>query len=219
MASKAPATTAAAKKAAPVASPAVAKRDNKANNYIAVVAVIAVVVVVACGLVVRALLGTIILNGKLIGYTSQANTDLHTKLKNIPILINNYNALGSNQQLLSDAVPTSADFPALVSISQAMSADAGVVLSSVSPDTTTGTTSTAPATGTVPVTPYSFDVQISGTYAQVVQFFKDVQLSARPMKVVSTQISGDSSSLQVSATIQTYYQAAANTADQTETLK
>jgi Tfp pilus assembly protein PilO len=227
MASKAAAAAAIAKNTPPP-SPAVVKRDSKANNYIAIVAVASVLVVIICGFIVKALLGTIILDGKLIVHTNQAKNDLNTKLANIPVLINNYNSLGKNQQLLSHAIPTSPDFPALVSISEAMSADAGVSLTSVTPDVANSASSAAasPTLGTtptsggpVPVSPYEFDVDVTGNYSQIVQFFTNVQQSARPMKVVNTDISGDSTNLEVSATIQTYYQAPANTADQTETLK
>jgi Tfp pilus assembly protein PilO len=221
------ASKAAAAKAPNAAPPsqAVVKRDIKANNYIAIVAVVTVLIVLLCGFFAKALVGSIILNGRLILYANQAKNDLDTKLKNIPILIGNYNSLGNKQQLIADALPSDADFPALVSSTQAMSSDAGVTLKSVSPDASgnSGAASTATGSSTAassgqPV-PYQFDVEIIGTYSQVVQFFHDVELSVRPMKVVSTQLSGDGTALQVSVAIQTYYQGAANTADQTETLK
>jgi Tfp pilus assembly protein PilO len=222
-----------ASKAAAVKTPAAAppsqaavKRDTKANNYVAIVAVITVLIVLLCGFFAKALIGSIIINGKLILDTNQAKNDLDTKLKNIPILIDNYNSLGSKQQLIADALPSTADFPGLVSIAQAMSSDSGVTLKSISPDAS-GAAAAAPATASPTAaapsssqpTPYQFDVEIVGTYSQVVQYFQDVELSARPMKVISTQLSGDGTALQVSSVLQTYYEGSANTADQTETLK
>ncbi|HUC86895.1 MAG TPA: hypothetical protein VMR75_01015 [Candidatus Saccharimonadales bacterium] len=229
-----------ASKAAPAKKPAattppsqaVVKRDSKANNYIAVIAVVTVLVVLVCGLAAKSLLGSIILDGKLIVHTNQAKTDLDTKLRNIPILISNYNALGSKQQLIADALPNDPDFPALISIAQAMSADSGLTLKSISPDNSASNTAVNPgavgaavtpgattSVSSTKPTPYLFDVEVAGTYPQVVHFFDDVQLSARPMKVVNTDFNGDGSALQVSIILQTYYQGAANTNDKTETLK
>jgi hypothetical protein len=225
----------------PVAPPsrAVLKRDNKAKNYILIVVIVTFLVVIGSGLFAKALLGSIILDSKLIIYTNKANGDLTQKLQDIPQLISNYNSLGTNQSLIAAALPTNPDFPALVSVSAAMATDSGATLKSVAPDaselettttsstpsstgtsaTATGSTTSTAATGASTPQTYDFDVVIVGTYSQVVQYFQDIEKSARPMKVASTTLTGDGGSLQVSAVIETYYQAAANTSDTTGTVK
>ncbi len=208
--------------AAAKSSKVVAQRESKANTYIAIVAVITVLVVVVCGFIAKSLIGSIITDSQLIIKQNTANNDLSTKLQNIPQLINNYNSLSNKQQLIADALPSNPDFPQLVSIAQAMSLDSGVTLKSVAPTANSGTGSTTatPTPGSsVGAQPYQFNVQVEGTYGQVVQFFKDIELSARPIKVLSTQLTGDGTALQADISLQTYYEGPATINDQTEPLQ
>lgn len=207
MASKKPATP------EPPKSVAVVKREASANNYIAAVLGISLVIVLVCGFVAKGLIGSVIQNSKLILKQNQAKADLDKKLQDIPTLLSNYDALGSRKDLIIHALPTTADFPQIVSIAQSMSANAGVQLRSVSP-----IVSDAPASGNG-ATPYQFSVELGGAYPQVVQFFRNVELSVRPMKVVSTDFSGAEGTLRVSAVLSTYYQDKAKVDDGTEVLK
>ena len=224
-----------ASKAATVAVPTIvktktaAKKELSTNNYVAAVIAVTLLVVIICGFIGKGMVQSLILNTKLISGNVTAKSDLNTKLTNIPTLLTNYQNLGNSKQLIADGLPNNADFPQIVSIMQGISTASGVTLSSVSPadDTsddsgTTGAaapagTSTAPAPGGA--TPYSFSVAVSGPYAQIVQFFESLELSDRPMHVTSTQIAGSDGTLEVTASIQTYYQSEASVGDSTETVK
>lgn len=214
MASKA--TAAPAIVAAP-RSKAVEKREVSANNYIAVLIVVTVLVVLISAYFAKGLIASDIRNGKVIGYQSTANNQLEAKLKAAPVLIENYRQLGAKRDTLAHALPTDPDFPELVIIAQNMAANAGVALASVSPVDAIATTGAPSTTGAA--VPYQFNVEVGGTYPQIVQFFRNVELSVRPIRVVSSDFSGSDGALRASVTLGTYYKAKASLADKTETVQ
>jgi Tfp pilus assembly protein PilO len=229
-----------AKAAAPKVNPAVkaqkavAKHEISTNNYIAIVAVVTLLVVLVCGFVGKFLISSIILNTKVVAGETTATFALDTKLKNIPVLIDNYHNLGDKQKLIKDGLPNTADFPQIISIAQNMASQAGVQLKSVSPESAAGTTSSstgataATSTGSTSsgststpsgAQPYTYSVTVVGSYSRIVDFFRNVELSVRPMKVVQTEFNGDSGNVSVDAKIQTYYQDKAKIDDSTEVVK
>lgn len=206
----------ATKKPAPAApkTPAVIRREASANNYIAMVGAAALAVVLICGFIGKGLAVAAVNNSKLILRQNQARADLDKKLQDIPVLIDNYNALGSKKDLIIHALPVTPGFPEIVSAAQSMGANAGVQLKSVSP-----LASDTPAVSGSEAAEYKFSVEIGGSYPQVVQFFRNVELSARPMRVISTDLAGADGSLRVTAVISTYYQDKARVEDETGVIK
>ncbi|HSX41018.1 MAG TPA: hypothetical protein VLF21_00030 [Candidatus Saccharimonadales bacterium] len=198
---------------------AVIKREASANNYIALVSAMALVIVLVSGFIAKGLVNSIILNSQLILKQNQAKADLDKKLQDIPTLISNYKSLGDKQKLIIHALPTTPDFPQLVSITQAMSSNAGTQLKSVSPSVATAeAASGAPASSSGP-SPFLYSAEINGSYSQIVQFFKNIELSARPMRVVSSDFSSADGVLKVTVVLSSYYQDKAKIDDETGTIK
>jgi hypothetical protein len=206
------------------------KKELSTNNYIAAIMAGTLIIVIVCGLVGKGMVHSLVINTKVIAGQAQAKGNLDTKLNNIPILLNNYQNLGSAKQLIADGLPTSPDFPQIISILQGISAASGVTLSGASPaasdsvsDSATTATPAAAATTTSPTsgtpTPYLFGCTVAGPYAQIVSFFQNLNLSDRPMRVTSAQFAGSTGNVSVNLTIQTYYQAEASVNDTTVPVK
>ena len=108
---------------------------------------------------------------------------------------------------------------------QAITAASGAQLKSVAPTSASGAaaaTTVAPAAGSAApngAQPYQFTVTINGQYQQIVGFFRNLELSVRPYTVQDLQMTGDSSNLTVTLTLQTYYQPPADINDKQEVVK
>lgn len=219
--------TSASAGAKPVPSKVTTKKELSTNNYVAAVLAITLLIVIICGLVGKSMVNSLIINTKLITGKAQAKQDLDTKLSNIPTLLSNYQNLGNSKQLIADGMPTDPDFPQIISILQSISAASGVTLKDATPAVNTSIPGATAATGTdsapVPVagtpTPYTFTSTVTGPYNQIVSFFKNLELSDRPMHVTSAQFTSDTGMVSVELTIQTYYEAKADIGDKTESVK
>jgi hypothetical protein len=207
----------------PVSTTKVAKPPMAANTYIALVASIAALIVIVCLFVGYRLGGRIILDIKVITDEAQAKSALTTKLSDANTLVSNYNNLGSSQQqLINDALPTSADFTQLVALMDNLSNTSGVQIESMSPTAGNGGTSETPSVSSpagATLTPYVFSVEVEGPYNQIVSYFQNLELSARPMRVLDATFQGTSGDLKASLDIQTYYQSTATISDQQVTVK
>jgi hypothetical protein len=159
----------------------------------------------------------------------QAVSDLNKKVENAPKLIEAYNQLGSRKTLIEHALPNTSDFPQIVTIMEGMGATSGVNVKAVAPALATaeaapapasnasGTTSgatPAPSTPAVTVSDYHFSVTVEGDYGKILNLLKNIEISARPMKVTSVSFTGNSGSVGASIQLTTYYQSAANINDQ-----
>ncbi len=210
----------------PVPSAKAAKQPLAASTYIAVVACITALIVIVCLFVGYRLLGRIFLDIKVISKEAQAKSALSTKLNDAGTLVTNYNNLGSNkQQLIADALPTDTDFNQLVALMGSLASSSGIQLKSITPATAAGSTAAATTSGAAAAptntaaTPFSYDVTVEGQYSQLVAYFHNLELSARPMRVVTATFTGSSSDIISNLQIQTYYQAKATVNDQQVTVK
>jgi hypothetical protein len=205
-----------------------------------VLLLITLLVVGGAGLVGKTLFTGIVRDTKVLDAKSKANKQLDKNLEAAPKLVENYNALSDRRDLIANALPNTSDFPGLIALLENMSGQIGVTLKSVSPSlsataaapapagaagatTTTGTAATAStATGTIEppaAQPYSVSVAFDGNYTSLQQLLKSIELSARPMRVTSVQMSGSGSSLSAEVEITTYYQDKATLPFKTETVK
>jgi hypothetical protein len=224
-------TTAPAAAAPPAKTPALRplpaakaiKKPVAANTYIAIVAGITALIVIVCLFVGYRLGGRIILDVKVIAKEAEAKSALTTKLSDANTLVSNYNNLGnSQQQLIADALPNSPQFTQLVALMNSLANASGVQIKSMSPTAGNGGVAQAPTTSASPSTtpmPYVFSVEVEGPYGQVVNYFQNLELSARPMRVLTSSFQGTSSDLKATVDIQTYYQSTANISDQQVTVK
>ena len=216
------------------------KIEISTNNYIAAIAVGTTLVVIICAIIGKSLVSSLILNTKLISKKIQANNALETKVENAPKLIEAYNDLGSNKQLIEDSLPNTEDLPQLASITENMAAISGVKLKSLSPALAassggtasisggdnglasgTGATSGTPGAAAGPASPKAveFSVNVTGPYRQIVEFLRNIELSSRPMQVKSSTFRGIENTVTADITITTYYQDKADISDKKEVVK
>jgi len=115
---------------------------------------------------------------------------------------------GSNARIVLDALPSSYDFPALVTSLEKIIANRGLTINSI-----TGVDDeVAQQTNQSSLTPQPiaipFQVQVNGSYAAVQALINDFQNSIRPFVVQKETISGSESNITLNLTAQTYYQPA-----------
>ncbi len=217
------------------------------NNFVIVFVLVSLLVVGITGLVGRLLITSILRDSNVVKAKSAAVNQLSTDVSNAPKLVDAYLVLGKQGTVLSDALPVTPDLPSLIVALESMGNSAGVTVKSVTPtvnpdsvasgttSTSTSATSTSPATTSVsagtpvsgtpgadmPPTPqtYQFAMDFTGTYTSLQKLLGEVELSARPMRVVGIQITGGGPSLSGVVNIETYYQAAAQWPFGTETIK
>jgi Tfp pilus assembly protein PilO len=197
----------------------------KGNNLYIVLVLVSLLIVGATAIIAKSLIGTISINTKVVTAKDTANKQLGADLQAAPQLVDSYEALGSQQQTLNDALPNDVDFPDLLVTLDNISNNSGVTLKAVSPDqsgTATTTLPSAPSTGSVnapqPQT-YGFSISVEGSFASLGRLLNAIETSARPMRVVGVQISGTGSDVTCSFDIDTYYQGAGQLPFSTESIK
>ncbi len=196
------------------------------TNLMIVLILISLLVVGVTGLVAKTMVVTIIRDTKVIAAKTTANNTLKTDLEAAPQLVTSFESLGNVGATISSALPNTSDFPSLLVTMERLSLDAGVRLKSVDPAaSTTGTiagpSATASISGVTPPSPQTFPVTITfdGTYATLGKLLGNLELSARPMRVVGLQLSGNGSALTGSINVETYYQDKATLPFGKETIK
>lgn len=216
----------------PVRTTALAKKKELSlTNYIALMAVIAILAIVIGGYVGYNMVKENIRNGKALVGKLQAQSDVEQKLENANTLVEKYGQLSQSQkQLLEAALPSKPDFTQLISLMEAANSSAGtrmksitsnsgVVATVVAPATDAATTGTAAADSTAnKAQPVSATASLDGSYSQMTQLFRNLELSARPIKVTAFELKGNSGALKGDLTLETYYQGEADYSDKEETV-
>lgn len=159
-----------------------------------------VVVVVIAIFALRGLYGKLTLNNELLSKKRAAQTQLTDNLEALDSLKDQYASLGTKKKLILDALPTSPDFPAIVSMMENLSKNAAVALQSVTPSESESAEET---TGPIE---YEFSATVSGGYESFKSFLKNVELSLRPLAITTMKINGTADLLTVEMTLVTYYQ-------------
>ena len=199
------------------------KKEASTNNYVAIAIVVTIVVVIVCGIIAKSEISSLIKNTKVISGDMKAKRDLDTKLENIPQLIDHYNNLGTKKDMIAHGLPNKADLPQIVSMMQGISASSSVQLRSISPTTigapVAGTPVSGAASSAVGAKTYDYTVDITGSYTGIVSFFRNIEKSVRPIKVVNATFSGDSGTLAASVQLETYFQDKADISDKTQEVK
>lgn len=114
---------------------------------------------------------------------------------------------GDNGRLVLDALPTSYDFPALLtSVSKMLTLD-GITSPSIGGTDQSSNSSSQPSGNPQPQT-IELTVSGTGTYKGAENFINDLQRSIRPFDVSHLTLSGNESSLTLAVDVTTYYQPA-----------
>ncbi len=114
---------------------------------------------------------------------------------------------GDNARVVLDALPSSYDFPALISsLTTILKND------NISSPTITGTDQSATANNTPSANPQPVVIQLSmsgtGSVKQVKKLMDDLDRSIRPFDVTQVQLRGSNASMNFTLSLKTYYQPA-----------
>jgi Tfp pilus assembly protein PilO len=177
------------------------------NNLIIIMLLVTLLVLGISGFAANLLVKSIGTDSKVVGAKAKAESQLKEDLKVAPNLVSAYDALGPEGAILDDALPTTADFPALIVLLENITTDAGMKLKTIAP-TTAGTVAPAPdAPGSTPaVQTYSFIVNVDGRFDSIMTLMDHLEKSARPMRVTGLHLSGSGNALSGEIDLDTYFQ-------------
>lgn len=147
---------------------------------------------------------------KTIGLLEQKKRDLAELLPNYDAIIAPTANGRSQKDAILSAQPDNDGYKELIAMIEKMGQQSGVLIPSVSRSgAATATTTTTQASAALP---YQISVTIDGTFAQVQDFIKKTENSARVMDFVTLNIAGSTKSglVTASATFTVYYQLPAN---------
>ncbi len=177
------------------------------------------VMVIVLVVVGRSFITRISHNSKVIGKKQTAEKTLTDNLKAIPQLTEEYKGLKNMPKAIDNALPVVPDFPGLVATMEVLAGSSDVLLSSVTPQIQTAAATTTPAATTSDPTVFPYSVSVAGNYTQLLQFMTNLELSARPIKIDSMQLSGTTDSMSGAFSLTTYYYDPKPLADKTEEVK
>lgn len=204
---------------------------DKAQSTIVLVIALATVVTVFCLVSSKALLSQAAYQRKVLSETNQTKDKLEANIKAADSLVDNYNNVfignapsnviggrntddagakppdGTNSRIVLDALPTSYDFPALVTSVASILSNANMSSPNIAGTDQSTEVSSAPLADPQPV-PINISVSGSSSYASVQQLVKDFERSIRPFDVMSITLSGGESQMQVNMNMNTYFQPA-----------
>ncbi|MEX1995192.1 MAG: hypothetical protein WD887_00230 [Candidatus Saccharimonadales bacterium] len=204
---------------------------SKANSTIMTVVAIATIVTVFCLVSSKALLSQATYQNRLISAKNATVKQLETNKGAADQLVNHYktvfddsgpvNLIGGkndksalaappdvdNTKLVLNALPTTYDFPALISsLSKIMNSN------NMGSPTISGTDESVSANNQPSATPQPVVIKISmsgqNSYGGVQRLIRDLERSIRPFDVTSLQLNGSQSFMNVGLNLNTYYQPA-----------
>ena len=113
---------------------------------------------------------------------------------------------GNNATIILDALPSSYDFPALVTSINSLLASENLSVTSIGGTDNIANIDESPTTDPQPIQiPFSFTVS-NANYSTIQDLFKKMELSIRPLSIDSINITGSDTSLTVSVNAHTYFQ-------------
>lgn len=204
------------------------KLDNEQKRTLAILAV-ATAITIFCLTGTKVLLSNGAYKRKVISARHQAIDQLKGNLKQSQALIDQYqvfeggsnpsniiggknttdqNAVppnGNNSRIVLDALPSSYDFPALITSMAKILSDNGLSTANISGNDQSDsyTTESNPVSQPVPI---PLTISGAGNYATVQALIRDLERSIRPFDVSALQLQGTAANFSVVATMNTYYQ-------------
>lgn len=114
---------------------------------------------------------------------------------------------GSNDCIVLDALPTTYDFPALISsLTQILNND-GITNPGISGTDQSSTANNTPSSSPAPI-PIQLTISGNGAIGQVKSLISDLERSIRPFNVTNLQLRGSDANMSISMNVTTYYQPA-----------
>jgi Tfp pilus assembly protein PilO len=188
-----------------------------------VLLLISLLVLGVAGFAAKTLITNIIRDTKAVSAQSKANGQLDQDLQAAPQLVQAYQSLGANKNLIAAALPSGTDLPGFIALMENLSGSVGVNLKSVAPSlTAVAASGTATASASRDVStpqPYNLTITLEGNYNALQGLLKAIEQSARPIRITAIQITGSANDLSIQLDATTYYQGQASLPFKKEVIK
>lgn len=216
------------------------KRINvdKTNARIVVITAVAAFLVMFFLVASWSLFGQLTYQNRVISAKKKAVAQLRTNVGSKDSLVTSYKAFvetpqnliggtsagtgpqdGSNAKLVLDALPSKYDFPALTtSVEKLLTENKGKIQTITGVDDEVAQGASVSEGSPKPVE-MPFEVTVEGNYANLQQVINAMQLSIRPIKITSLNISGDQQDLTLRVIAKSYYQPEKTLTIKQETVK
>lgn len=203
---------------------------TKDQSQLLVIVVVATLTSVFCLVSAKALVSKSIYQAKVISARHKSADQINANIKNANTLVNQYKNVfigdsseniiggkndinnpyaippnGDNGRIVIDALPTSYDFPALLTSLQKMMNNDSLGGQSIGGSDQLISSNSQPSGSPQPV-PIELTLSGNGSYANTLKFIKDLERSIRPFDITKLSISGTESSLVADMNVTTYYQ-------------
>jgi hypothetical protein len=198
---------------------------TKANSIIVFSAAAAAFVVVFSLVAGKALISQGTYQNKIISKKEKALSQLKSDLSARNSLVNSYRAFvdtpqnvlggapggkgdkdGDNARIVLDALPSKYDFPALATSVEKLVLSQGLQINGITGTDQEITESVNQQSSSPKSIAMPFDVQVVGSYNSIQNLVNVFERSIRPFQMKSIDLTGDQSSMSMSAKLQTYYQ-------------
>ena len=199
----------------------------KTNSSIVIVTAVAAFAIIFLLVASKTLFGQAVYQDRVAGEKKIALTQLKTDMTASKALVTSYNTFngatqniiggsstgsgandGPNSRIVLDALPSSYDFPALVTSLEKIIASRGLSIQTIQgTDDEVAQLANQSSTTPAPI-PMPFQVTINGNYAAIQALINDFQNSIRPFQIQKETLSGSESNMTLTLTAITYYQPA-----------
>ncbi|MCA9327143.1 type 4a pilus biogenesis protein PilO [Candidatus Saccharibacteria bacterium] len=115
---------------------------------------------------------------------------------------------GDNAKIVLDALPSSYDFPALVTSLESLVASQGVSIKSISGIDEEASQAANDASSAPQPVAMPFTLSVSGNYESIQKAISALERSIRPIQLKSVEVAGNQADLTLTIDAQTYYQPA-----------
>ena len=193
------------------------KAEISFNNYLIIVIMVCVLAVGAAGFAGKIMITNFLRNQKLVAGKTAADNQLTSNLETFAKLKTEYNSLGATKGFLDAALPTTADYPGLVSTMANIAGVSGLKLKSITPADTTNAIEKPIVAGEPPE--YTVNLVLEGNYDSVTKFLKNIELSARQFKITTVNLTGPTASQTLTVDVVAFHQVKAVITDKTEAVK
>lgn len=202
---------------------------DRSQSRMVITAAAASAVSIFCLVSSLALLSQLTYQQKVIHETHKATDQINENAKNANTLVSRYkdvfignsptnviggrntdnpNAVppdGTNSRIVLDALPTTYDFPALVTSVSFILNGAGLSNPNLAGTDQSSEVDSSPVASPQPV-PININVSGSGKYENVKKLISDLERSTRPFDVLNFSLAGGEDSMQVTLNLNTYFQ-------------
>lgn len=197
---------------------------SKANTMVVIVVAVSAFLTTFSLVAARTILVKRTYQGKVIAEKAKAAKQLEDNIEAVDQLVKSYNAFvdqqeniikgsstgqgerdGDNAKIILDALPSSYDFPALATTLEKILTSRNLTDGVISGQDDEVAQNTPSEAETAPIE-MPFQLSASGSYVAMQDLIRDLDISIRPIQIVSIQLSGNEATLSLNINAKTFYQ-------------